>query len=301
MSNRVTLSPRDYSLLKLLSWTPATTNQLFDASQGFDGGPFLDDRRLRERLTALAGEGLVRAWASAYPGGGLQNYYKITPAGFASLHGPEAELPPRAFFTELAPSTFHHTMRLAEAVVTVVKASHVHRVEIVRFYRENELTLEVGEDRLQPDCFVRLETGGKTFSFAFEIDTSQESLDSPAGNSVRRKLTFYHEYQNRLLTGWIAGNKAWERPRFRVVFLTASVIRSYHILGLSHRIQTHPTRRLVYAAMHDSFITDIDPLLAPLFLDHFGQWQALIDLHPTAPFQREPVRLTPLVESPFAT
>src|SRR5438128_2119065 len=110
MSIRVTLSPRDRSLLRLLSWTPATTALLLDASRAFDGGPFADDRRLRERLTALAGEGLVRAWASAHPGGGLQNYYKLTPAGFAALHGPDVPQPPRAFFAELAPSTFAHTL-----------------------------------------------------------------------------------------------------------------------------------------------------------------------------------------------
>ena len=207
MSNRTSLSVRDLALLRLLSWTPATTTLLLDSSKAFEGGPFIDDRRLRERLTALAGEGLVRAWASAHPGGGLQNYYKLTPAGFATLNGPEVALPPRAFFSELAPSTFAHTLRLAEAIVTVVKSSHARRVEIVRFYRENELTFEVGENRLQPDCFVRLATGEKTFSFAFEIDTSQESIDSPAANSIRRKLTLYHSYQNQLLASWLAGGK----------------------------------------------------------------------------------------------
>jgi hypothetical protein len=305
MSNRVTLSPRDRSLLRLLDWTPATTALLLDASRAFEGGqPFTDDRRLRERLTALAGGGLVRAWPSAHPGGGLQNYYKISPVGFAALYGPDVELPPRAFFAELAPSTFRHTLRLAEAIVAVVKASHARRVEIVRFYRENELTLEVGPERLQPDCFVRLAASGKTFSFAFEIDTSQESLDSPASNGVRRKLTLYHAYQNRLLSSWLAGGKTWERPRFRVVFLTASVVRAYHILALSRRIQAHPSRRLVYAAPHDAFVTDADPLFAPLFLDHVGHWQSLLDLHPTAAFVKAPVRIAPTVpvsmESPFA-
>jgi len=47
----------------------------------------------------------------------------------------------------------------------------------------------------------------------------------------------------------------------------------------------------VYAAAFDTFVTDSDPLMAPLFLDHSGQWQALIDLHPTALFCKEPVRL----------
>ena len=75
MSNRVSLSPRDLSLLRLLSWTPATTAQLLRASDAFEGGRFLDERRLRERLQALGEEGIVRAWSAAHAGGGLQKYY----------------------------------------------------------------------------------------------------------------------------------------------------------------------------------------------------------------------------------
>lgn len=299
MSNRLTLAPRDRALLRLLSWTPATTTLLFDASSTFEGGPFADDRRLRERLTALASEGFVRSWASAHAGGGLQNYYKLTPTGFTALYGPEATPPPRAFFAEIAPSMFAHTIRLAEAIVTIVCASHARRISIVRFYRENELTFAAGNDRVQPDCFVRLSSGGRTFSFAFEIDTSQESVDSPAANSVRRKLAVYHAYQEQTLVGWLAAGKQWERPRFRVVFLTASVDRAYHILALSRQLQSHRARRFVYAATHVEFVADPDPLRSPLFLDHFGHWQALVDLHPTASFVKAPVRLTPVVESPF--
>ncbi len=300
MSNRISLiTPRDRSLLRLLSWTPATTALLHDASQSFDGGPFQDDRRLRERLAALAREGFVRSWGSAFAGGGLQNYYKITPAGFAMLHGPEVPLPARAYFAEIAPSHFAHTLRLAESVVTVVSASHARDITIERFYRENELVLSVGEDRLQPDCFLRLSSGGRTFSFAFEIDTSQESIDSPAASSIRRKVCLYHAYQNQLLESWRASGKAWEPPRFRVVFLTATVVRAYHILAFTRKIQTYPTRRLVYAAAQDAFVSDEVPLTAPLFLDHFGQWQALVDPHPTAQFLKTPVRLNHLMDSPF--
>ena len=300
MSNRIILTSRDLALLRLLSWTPATTALLLQASPAFEGGAFADDRRLRERLTSLAAEGLVRAWASAHPGGGLQNYYKLTPAGFATVHGTETALPPRAYFAELAPSTFAHTLRLAEAIVALVRGSHARRIEIARFYRDNELTFEVGEARIQPDCFLRLASGGRTFSFAFEIDMSQESVDSPATNSVRRKLRLYHAYQNQLLESWLAAGKQWECPRFRVAFLTLSVARAYHILALARPIQSQRARRLVYAATHESFVSDAEPLAAPLFLDHFGHWQALVDPHPSAKFLKEPVRIAPAVESPFA-
>jgi len=51
-------------------------------------------------------------------------------------------------------------------------------------------------------------------------------------------------------------------------------------------------RRLVYAATYDGFVTANEPLHSPIFLDHAGNWQSLIDLHPTAPNTKAPVRLT---------
>ena len=107
-----------------------------------------------------------------------------------------------------------------------------------------------------------------------------------------------HEYQEFLLTRWLTSGKAWERPRFRVVFLTRSVERAYHILALA-AATAHPRRRLVYATTHEGYVTGNDPLFAPIFLDHHGRWQSLVDLHPTAPFEREAVRIPPLVASPF--
>src|SRR6266436_5000546 len=114
MSTRVNLSPRDLSLLRLLSWTSATTALLFRASSAFDGGPFSDERRLRERLQSSSEAGAVRSWPMAQAGGGLQNYYKLTPLGFDMTCGSEAPRPSRAFFAEVSPSLSMHTFRLAE-------------------------------------------------------------------------------------------------------------------------------------------------------------------------------------------
>ena len=124
MANRVSLSPRDLSLLRLLSWTPATTALLVRASSTFEGEAFTDERRLRERLQALSEAGVVRSWSSAHAGGGLQNYYKLTPVGFEVLYGIEAPQPTRAFFSEVSPSLFEHTFRLAEVIVETVRACH---------------------------------------------------------------------------------------------------------------------------------------------------------------------------------
>jgi hypothetical protein len=300
MPTRVSLTPRDLSLLRLLGWTPATTALLLRASTAFDGGAFADERRLRERLQSFQSAALVRAWSTATSGGGLQNYYKLTPAGFGTLHGPDAARPPHAFFAEVVPSVFVHTFRLAEAVIEVYRATHARRIEIDRFSRENELTFEVGDDRIQPDAFFRLSAAGRNFHLAFEIDGSTESVDSPAANSIRRKLALYDAYQERVMSQWSAAGKTWERPRLRVVFLTPSVARAYHILALAARVTQRPARRLFYAAAHAAFVGDADPLCAPIFLDHRGGWQALVDLHPSAPFRKIPIRLTPTVESAFA-
>ena len=134
---------------------------------------------------------------------------------------------------------------------------------------------------------------------AFEIDQSTESLVSHAVSSIRRKLAIYHAYQETVLSQWLAGGKTWERPRFRVVFLTQFVERAYHILSFAAETTRNSTRRLVYAATHESYLTDDNPLHSPIFLDHQGDWQSLVDLHPSATYSKTPVRLTRPVESPL--
>ena len=296
MAITATLTARDQSLLRLLSWTPATTALLLRASITFDDRPFVDERRLRERLQALSKSGFVRAWSTAHAGGGLQNYYKLTASGFQALHGADAPLPPRSFFAEVSPALFQHTFRLAEVIVETSRACHAGRISIERFYRENELTFTSGAEHVQPDSFVQFLHGGRAFNVAFEIDQSTESLDSNAVNSIRTKLRIYQSYQDTLLDAWLSHGKAWERPRFRVAFLTRTIERAYHILALADRIAVKKSRRLIYAATHDSFLGDADPIRTPLFLDHHGHWQALVDVHPTAGFLRPPVRIPRDVE-----
>ena len=291
----VSLSARDFSLLQLLSWTPATAVLLLRASPSFEGQAFHDERRLRERLQTLSSAGLVRSWSTAHAGGGLQKYYKVTPLGFERIYGVEAQKPPRAFFIEISPSLFAHTLNLAAVIVETMRAAHTGRVKVQRLFRENELTFSVGSDHVQPDCFVRFECGGKPFNVAFEIDQGTESLDSNAENSIRTKLRIYDAYQESVLKEWIASDKTWERPRFRLAFLTNSIDRAHHILATAARMTCNGKRRLALAATHDSFLAESDPLRSPIFLDHAGQWQSLVDLHPTSPHRKQPVRLKPLV------
>ncbi|MFL5330496.1 MAG: replication-relaxation family protein [Gemmataceae bacterium] len=299
MSTHVEITPRDTDLLQLLSWTPATTALLYKASIAFPGGSFADERRLRERLQALAEGDLVRAFSTANVGGGLRNYYKLTPAGWQTINGPEKPVPTRAYFAEVPPSLFIHTFRLADVIVETYRACRAKRVIIDRFIRENELSFKVGDNQVQPDCFFKLTARGRIFNVAFEIDNSTASIDSYASNSIRQKLAVYDAYQKNVLGNWLVGGKRWERPRFRVLFLTQSVERAYHILAFAAEVTSNRSRRLVYAATLDDFLSSGDPLFAPLFLDHSGHWRSLIDLHPSAEISKTPVRLTRPVASPL--
>jgi hypothetical protein len=291
MANSVTLSARDLALLRILSWTPATATLLLRASISFDGEAFIDERRLRERLQTLGAAGFVRSWPTAHAGGGLQKYYKLTPLGFERLLGTENQKPPRAFFVEIAPSLFEHTLNLAAVIIETVRASHAGRVRIQQLFRENELSFSDGNELVQPDCFCRFEYGEKPFNVAFEIDQGTEPLDSHAENSIRTKLRIYDAYQETLLSTWSVSGKSWERPRFRLVFLTRSIDRVHHILSLAAQLTCNERRRLVYAATLDSFLAEPDPIKSPIFLDHRGGWQSLVDLHPTAPHRKDSVRL----------
>lgn len=298
MTNSVQLTLRDQALLRLLSWTPATTSLLLRASRAFNGGPFIDERRLRERLQALGQAGFTRHWQAALSGGGLQNYYKLTPAGFQTLVGTDVPMPPRAFFMAIAPSHFAHTMKLADVIVTTLCAAFEQRIEIVRYYRENELAFPVGDDQVQPDCFIRFATSGRIFNVAYEIDQGTETIDSPFDHSLRHRLDLYDAYQDQLLRSWAAGDRSWERPRFRVVYLTTGIERAYHILGIAAAVARVRSRQLVLAASQDAYLGAVSPLSTPLFIDHRGAPQSLIDLHPTSTKHRNFVRIPTIVRSP---
>src|SRR4051794_32602254 len=108
------LAPRDQALLALLDRTPATATQICRASITFGDQPFRDERRARERLQALIQKQLVRAYSIGITGGGLAKYYKLTPEGYRVVHGHQAELPHRSFFSDLPPSRLLHTLELAD-------------------------------------------------------------------------------------------------------------------------------------------------------------------------------------------
>jgi hypothetical protein len=300
MTNAVILSARDQSLLRLLARTPATTSLILKASETFPGEPFHNDRRVRERLQTLAESGLIRAFPATHGVGGPVNWYKLTAEGYRTVHGAEMTLPHRSRFEAIPPSRFQHTQTLAEIIVHSLVATHRDRCTVQFFHGDGEARIDVSSHTFYPDCFFQFAVAGKQFNAYFEIDQSTESIDSNAEQSIRTKLLNYEAYQDSLVAWWKGQGERGPRPYFRVVFLTRSQERANHILWLAQTCARNADRHLVYSTTQDAYLTESRALQSPLFLDHHGRWQSLVNLHPTSNFHRAPVRLTRPV-TPLAT
>lgn len=292
MTNTLILSARDQSLLQLLARTPATTSLILKASETFSGEPFHDDRRVRERLQTLAESGLIRAFPATHGVGGPINWYKLTTEGFRTVHGAEATLPHRSRFEVIPPSRFQHTQALAEIIVHSLVAAHRDRCTVPFFQGDGEARIDVASHTFYPDCFIQFALAGKQFNAYFEIDQSTESIDSNAEQSIRTKLLNYEAYQDSLVAWWKGQGERGTRPFFRAVFLTRSQERAYHILWLAQTCARNADRHLVYAATQDAYLTQPRALQSPLFIDHHGRWQSLVNLHPSSNFHRAPVRFS---------
>lgn len=292
MTNTLILSARDQSLLQLLARTPATTTLILKASETFSGEPFHDDRRVRERLQTLAESGLIRAFPATHGVGGPVNWYKLTAEGYRTVHGAEVTLPHRSRFEANSPSRFQHTQVIAEVIVHSLVAAHRDRCIVPFFYGDGEARIDVVSHTFYPDCFFQFALAGKQFNLYFEIDQSTESIDSNAEQSIRTKLLNYEAYQDSLVAWWKSQAKTSLRPFFRAVFLTRSQERAYHILWLAQTCARNADRHLVYAATQDAYLTEPRALQNPLFIDHHGRWQSLVNLHPSSTFHRAPVRLS---------
>ena len=170
MPQGVLLSDRDLALLRLLDLTPATAMQIRKASVTFGDDPFHDERRVRERMQALADAGLVRSFPAAIPGGGVMLYYRLTQEGFRSAFPEDTDNPPRVSLHEIAPSRLRHAMVTADAIVHTLVACQQRGVRVLKTTGDGRLTLAIGEHRQQPDFHVQLGSAGRTFNLVFEID-----------------------------------------------------------------------------------------------------------------------------------
>lgn len=293
MSHNFHLGKRDLALLGLLEMTPATAAHIRQASVTFPEEAFRDERRVRERLQALASGGLVHAWPAAISGGGLMHYYRLTPAGYHALHPDDDRTPGKSLVSEIAPSRLNHAMVTADVIVHTLIACHEARVRVVKYHGDGQLTLEIGEYRQQPDSHFQFDHGGRHFSVLFEVDNATEPIDSHRENSIRTKLLGYEAYQDWVWQTWKQHGRQGPRPYFRVVFLTTGAERARHILWFAGRCGRNRARRLCYAATQEAYLGEPQAVTAPIFNDHYGQWQSLVNLQPTAPYLRAPVRLSP--------
>lgn len=292
MSQGLILSVRDVAVLRLLDVTPLTASQVRKVSETFASEPFRDERRVRERMQALGKAGLVRSWSAAIPGGGLMAYFRLTVEGYRAALPDVVDGPPRVTLSEIAPSRVRHAMATAEAIVHALVACHEKAVALQTILGDGRLTLQVGEYRQQPDFHLQLGFGGRSFNLVFEIDNATEPLDSRREHSIRTKILGYETYQDWVLRLWKESDHQGPRPGFRVVFLTTGSERANHILWLARELTRNPDRRLVYASTQDVFLGTSDAMTAPIFNDHHGHWQALVDSQPTSAFRREPIRLS---------
>jgi Replication-relaxation len=298
MPQEVVISPRDLALLRLLDLTPVTAVQIRKSSVTFGEEPFRDERRVRERMQSLGDAGLVRSFPAAIPGGGVMLYYRLTQEGFRSALPEAVDNPPRVSLNEIAPSRLRHAMVTADAIVHTLVACHERGVRILKTTGDGRLTLAIGEHRQQPDFHMQLAFAGRCFNLVFEIDNATEPLDSHREQSIRTKILGYETYQDWVLRSWKDSGGVGPRPSFRVVFLTTGAGRANHILWLASDLARNKDRRLVYASTQDEYLSEPHAITAPIFSDHHGQWQALVDPQPTSRFRRDPIRLTPPIVLP---
>jgi hypothetical protein len=293
---KIVLKARDRATLRVLSYTTATAPLIFKASQTFllpEGEePYRDERRVRERLQTLKNAKLVRTDQVAGSAGALVNYYRLTHEGYRTIEETGSRFPAKSFFEPLAMSRVQHTMRLAEVIVHTLFAAHRHRITLSQFMRENELQIKDGPQVQSPDAHFQLRASGRTFNLMFEIDNSTEPLEGDATHAIVKKLQAYEAHQDCVLRWWLGNGRPRRlNPRFRAVFLTKSAERAEHIAALAAETARNKDRLVCYVATQDTFLTEPAALTSPIFFDHHGRWQSLVNLHPSSHTKRTPIRL----------
>lgn len=262
------LTPRDRRLLEALDWTPLTARQLLKLSAVWDD-KFGSLRMVRERAQVLTALKLVRTfrYATLSPGQ-PENYYVLSRAGFQLLYGPDAMLPARGQFDEVAISRHLHTRALADFLIQLQIAAHRSDVEITTFHRENSLRLECDGEALYPDAALVFSRGDTYYRFFVEIDCATERLRSEVSvRTWQRKARIYTGLYDRF---------GHERFRVLVVAAQGAMVRLTHILQTAAAAQRVPERTVFYGIGLPACLTSLENLHAPVFVDHRGQVQSLM-------------------------
>jgi hypothetical protein len=219
------------------------------------------------------------------------NFYHLTPLGYRALYQMDPSLIDRQFFRAIAPTVREHRYALGQVVVHTLVAAQRCGVRIVRFHRENAFAIEVGGRVQKPDGMWRFERAEMVFNHLFEVDMGTAPLDAPGRTSIRSKLATYEAYYDGVWQAWKRQGGRGHRPRFRVAFFAPSRQRMEHILILARQLARNADRHLCYAVTMENYLATAEALTEPIFLDHHGRWDALVNVHPSVPFQLPPVRL----------
>ncbi len=293
-------------LLRLLELTPATAADVLAASSSFgtaeEAGQFADQRRVREKLESLVDAGLVVFYEYALGGRRTMKFYQLTRDGYRFTHRADPPESYRRRFGDIAPTQREHTYDLSRLITHSVACAYRSGIRLQWAMPENTFSIDAPPLITKPDFSAVLAHSGRTFNTFFERDRHTEPIDSLARNSIRNKILTYERYCDVLYARWRAGHiPGRERPRIRVPFWTDTMERAEHILYAASQLVRDPRRLLVYATTMDTYLNNNDALLQPIFLDHRGNFQAIVDLHPTSRFLREPVKLrAPVLAQPLA-
>lgn len=260
------LSDRDLEILQALERCPLTAGQLLKLSRTFKR-PFTSERRVRERMQTLTQNNWAWRWLYATAGGGSVNYYTLSRLGYRLLYGKEEITVPRRAFGPVSLAYQHHTRSLADFIVQTAVAAHRAGYSFTGFCRENTINIEIGTDRLFPDCAFKLVSPeGEERSFLVELDNRTERVRSAKEvQSWERKLRLYDAYQDQCPF------------RFRVLIVTTrSRERLQHILEAARQIQRNPERALFYGVNLETYLTIPDAVTIPCFRDHRGEPVSLV-------------------------
>lgn len=261
------LTARDFEILAALDRCPLTAEQILKLGETFQF-PFTTERRVRERLQCLCDCGRVRrSQYYATAGRGARNYYTLTRVGYRLLYGDDSKPPTKRYFSDIGVANHHHTRSLADFIVHTTVAAHRAGVRLANFYRENTLYLEVGDERLFPDCAFQLITAdGRPLSYFVELDNGSERVESDKPIvSLERKIRLYESCQDHC------------PERFRVLIVTTRrPERLAHILNAATRLTRNANRSLFYGICLPQYLSRDSPLTATCFLNHRGQPVSLI-------------------------
>ncbi len=298
-------TPQVEDVLRLLGLTPATAADILAASVSFGTaevpGRFADLRRAREKLESLVAAGLVVFHEYALGHRRTMNFYQLTRDGYRFLHRKDPPDSYRRRFGDIAPTQREHTYDLSRLITHGLASAHRRGIRLQWASPENTFVIEAPPLSTKPDFSAVFAPRGKAINTFWERDRHTESIDSLTPNSVRNKLLTYERYYDLLISQWRAGHFLGPRPRIRVLFWTDTMERAEHILYAASQLAHNSRRLLVYATTMDTFLNNDDALMQPIFLDHHGRFQALVDMHPTSVFLREPVKIrVPMLAQPLA-